>query len=125
MLLTNSVMRAKQPSLQVGERNVNHRQVGIGSFRVAIKHQGFVRVAQFRQIIVTPPSICAHNSSLGDILLHEFRELLGSTARHEAQPQSAGVDNSLLLLAFLDRHSGTYLDGPDDRRLMVNTTSLA
>ena len=125
MLLTNSVMRSKQPRLQVGECNVDHWQVGIGSFGVAVKHQGFVRVAQFRQIIVAPPSIGAHNSSLGDILLHEFREFLGSTTRHEAQAQSAGIDNSLVLLAFLDGHPRAYLDGPNDRRLMVDATPLA
>src|SRR5450830_1883130 len=125
MLLTNSVMRVKQPGLQVGECNVDHRQVGISSFGVTIKHQGFVRVAQSRQFIVAPPSVGAHNGSLGDVLLHEFREFLGSTAWHEAQPQSAGIDNSLVLLAFLDRYPGAYLDGPNDRRLMVDATPLA
>ena len=62
---------------------------------------------------------------MGDILLHEFSEFLGSAAWHEAQPQSAGVGNSLVLLAFLDRHPGAYLDGPNDRRLMVDAMPLA
>ena len=52
MLVADPVMRAKQPCLEIREGDVNHRQVSVGSFGVAIKNQGFVRVAKTRQAIV-------------------------------------------------------------------------
>lgn len=111
MMMTYSVMRPKQPCLEVREGDVDHRRVSFGSFGVAIKHQGFVRATQFRQIVVSLPAIGAHNGPFRDILPHEFREFLGPPAWHDAQPQSASVNHSPVLLAFGDRRPGAYLDG--------------
>ena len=122
--MTDSVMRPKQPCLEVREGDVDHRKVSIGSFGVSIKHQGFVRVAQFRQFIVALPAISKHNSPFRHIFLHELREFLGPTAWHEAQPQSACVDLSPVLHAFGAGRPGAYFDGPNDRRLVVDTTPL-
>ena len=44
MLLTDAVMCIEQPGLQIGEGDVNHRQVGVGLFSVAIEYHGLVRV---------------------------------------------------------------------------------
>src|ERR1035437_5699259 len=62
VLMTNSVMRAEQPSLQIREGDVDHRQVCIRSLRVTIQHQGLVRVTQLGQIIVALPTVGVHNS---------------------------------------------------------------
>src|ERR1700674_4148346 len=122
---TDSVMRPTQPCLEVREGDVDHRKVSIGSFRVSIKHQGLVRVAQFRQVIVALPAIGTHNGPIRHILLHKFREFLGSAAWHEAQPQSACVDHSLVFLAFDAGRTGAYLYRSNDRRLMVDTMPFA
>src|ERR1035437_3529541 len=95
MLMTDSVMRAKQPRLQVREGDVDYWQVCIGSLGVAIEHQEFVRVALPRQIIVAPPTIGAHDSALCHILLHKLRKYLGVAVWHDTQPQSTRVIRSL------------------------------
>ena len=125
MTMADSMMRPKQPCFEVGEGNVNHRKVSIGSFGVTIKHQGFVRVAQFRQVIVARPAISTHDRTLRHILPDELREFLCSTAWHEAQPQSARVDHSPVLLALGAGRADANLDGSDDRRLVVDATPLA
>ncbi len=120
-----SMMRPKQPCLEVREGDVNHRKVGICFFWVSVKHQGFVRVAQFCQFIIAIPAIGMHNSAFSHTFLHKLRKFRGSTAWHEAQPQSARVDSFLVLLAFGAGQSGAYFDGPNNHRLMVDTTPLA
>ena len=119
------MMRAKQPGLQVREGNVDHRQVCIGSLRVTIKHQGFMRVTQPGQIIVALPTIGAHNRALCYIFLHESRESLGAAIRHDTQSQSARADSSLGLFAVGAGRPLAYLDGSNDGRLVVDAASLA
>ena len=124
VLMADSVMCAEQPGIQVREGDVNHRQVCISSLGVAIEHNGFVRVALSRQIIVAPPAIGAYNSALCHILLHELREYLGVAVRHDAQPQSTGVTRPLALFAIGPGRPLAYLNSPNDRRLMVNAVPL-
>src|ERR1035437_342404 len=125
MLMTDSVMRAKQPRLQVREGDVDYWQVCIGSLGIAIEHQEFVRVALPRQIIVAPPTIGAHDSALCHILLHELRKYLGVAVWHDTQSQSTRVIRSLALSAIGVDRPLAYLNGPNDRRLMVNAASFA
>src|ERR1017187_4962307 len=125
VLMTNSVMRAEQPSLQIREGDVDHRQVCIRSLRVTIKHQGLVRVTQLGQIIVALPTVGVHNSALCHSFSHEPRESLGTAVWHKAQSQSARADGFLGLFAIGAGRPWAYLDGSNDRRLMVDAVSLA
>src|ERR1035437_3508790 len=125
VLMTNSVMRAEQPSLQIREGDVDHRQVCIRSLRVTIQHQGLVRVTQLGQIIVALPTVGVHNSALCHRFSHEPRESLGTAVWHKAQSQSARADGSLGLFAIGAGRPWAYLDGSNDRRLMVDAVSLA
>src|SRR5450759_1298420 len=99
MLLTDSVMRTEQPGLQIGEGDVNHRQMGVGLFTVAIEYQGLVRVPQLCQPIVAVPSIGAHHCSFHHVFLHEPGERRGAAVWRKAQAQSPGVQGFLTLLA--------------------------
>jgi hypothetical protein len=99
--------------------------MSLGSFGVSIKHQRFVRVTQYRQIIIAFPAVGTHNCTFRNVLLHELCEFLGSTVWNEAQSQSAGVNYPLLLLAVGGGLSGAHLNGPDDRCFVVNTASFA
>src|SRR5258706_1635374 len=125
MLMTDSVMCAEQPGLEVGEGDMDHRQVCIGSLGVAIKHDRLVRVSQGSQLIVALPAIGAYNSALCYILLHESRERLGAAVLPKAQSQSPFVDGPLGLFAISARRPWAHLDGSSDRRLMVDSTALA
>src|ERR1035437_525951 len=123
-LMTDSVMRAVQPGLQVREGDVDHRQVCIRSLRVTTKHQELVRVTQPGQIIIALPTTGAHNSALCYIFPHEPRESLGAAVWHEARWQSARAYGSLGLFAIGAGRPWAYLDGSNDRRLMVDAVSL-
>jgi len=125
MMLTNSVMRPKQPSFEVREGYVDHWQVSISSFRVPIKHQRFVLVAQLRQVIIGCPPICTHNGSFHHIFLHEFCEFFGSTTWHETQSQSTGINSPFVLLFLGIWRPGAYFDSSNDRCFVVNTASFA
>ena len=123
--MTDSVMCAEQPGLEVREGEMDHRQMCIGSLRVAIKHHRLVRVTQGGQLIVALPAIGAYHSALCHILLHESRERLGASIGHKAQSQSSCVDGSLGLHPISACWSWAYFDGSSDRRLRVDTTALA
>src|ERR1700674_5308397 len=99
--------------------------MSLGSFGVSIKHQGFVRITQCRQVIIARPAIGTHNGRFRHILLHELREFLVSAVWNEAQPQSPSVHYPLLPLAVGGGLSGAYLNGPNDRCFVVNAASLA
>src|SRR3989338_4941589 len=125
MLMTNTMVRPKQPSLKVREGNVNHRKVSICSFRVAIKHQRFVLVTQGGQIIVAHPSICTDYRSFRHIIFHKFREVAGTTAWNKAHSQSSGDDfSSGFAIPAFGFSFLAYLDGSNDSRLVVDATSF-
>src|SRR5450759_4874301 len=90
MLLTDSVMRTEQPGLQIGEGDVNHRQMGVGLFTVAIEYQGLVRVPQLCQPIVAVPSIGAHHCSFHHVFLHEPGERRGADGKKRKKALYAG-----------------------------------
>lgn len=64
-------------------------------------------------------------SSFHYILLHELSEFLCATTWHKAQPQSACINLSPGLLAVGNRSPGAYLNGSNDRRLVVDATPFA
>ena len=99
--------------------------MSLGSFRVSIKHQWFVRVAQISQIIIGFPAVGTHNSTFRHIFLHELREFLGSPVWNEPQPQSASINYPLLFLAFGSGWSRTHFNGSNDRCFVVITSSFA
>ncbi len=121
MMLTDSVMRPKQPSFEIREGYVDHWQVGIGSFGIPIKYQRFVLVSQLRQVIISCPSICTHNGSLCHTFLHKSREFVGSTTWHETQSQPASINCSFVLFVLGIWRPGAHFDGSNDRRFVVDT----
>src|ERR1019366_986529 len=125
MLLTDSVMRTEQPGLQIGEGDVNHRQMGVGLFTVAIEYQGLVRVPQLCQPIVAVPSIGAHHCSFHHVFLHEPGERRGAAVWRKAQAQSPGIQGFLTLLAVGAKRPRTNLDGPNNYRLVMDTAAFA
>lgn len=125
MLMTNTVMCAKQPGLKVREGNMDHWQVRIGFLTITIKHHRIVRVTQDTQLIVTLPAIGAYHGTLRDILLHEFRESISTAIWYKAQSQSACVNGSLGLAAISANRSWADFDSSGDRSFMVDTTPLA
>src|SRR5450756_33390 len=125
MLLTDSVMRTEQPGLQIGEGDVNHRQMGVSLFTVAIEYQGLVRVPQLCQPIVAVPSIGAHHCSFHHVFLHEPGERRGAAVWRKAQAQSPGVQGFLTLLAVGAKRPRTNLDGPNNYRLVMDTAAFA
>src|SRR5450756_2580644 len=125
MLLTDSVMRTEQPSLQIGEGDVNHRQMGVGLFTVAIEYQGLVRVPQLCQPIVAVPSIGAHHCSFHHVFLHEPGERRGAAVWRKAQAQSSGVKGLPSLPAGRAKPPKADLGRPNNYRLVMDTAAFA
>jgi hypothetical protein len=46
VLLANAMVSSHQPSLQIREGDVDHREMGIGFLAIAIEHHGLVRLPQ-------------------------------------------------------------------------------
>lgn len=100
VLLADAMVRSKQPSLDVGEYDVNHRHAGFGHLGVAAEYQRSVRIAHLRQAVVALPAIRPYDRRLRDALFDERSEFVGATTGHEAQPQSPRIRHSLKWLAF-------------------------
>jgi len=57
VLRADSVVSSQQPSIQISENYVNHRQVGFGLRLVALDGQRIMTVAELGQVVIDGPTI--------------------------------------------------------------------
>jgi len=119
------MVSSHQPSLQIREGDVDHREVDIGFLAIAIEHHGLVRVPQLCQIVVAAPSVGAHHGALDYALLHEPCERFGPAVWHETQAQPSCVNGSVGLFAINAERPRANFDGTSNHRFMMDATSFA
>ena len=95
MLRADAMVSSHQPSRQIREGDVDHREVAISFLAIAIAHHGLVRAPQLGQIVVAAPSVGAHPGARDYALLHEPRERFGPAVWHETQAQPSCVNGSV------------------------------
>ena len=134
--LDTAVVSTKNPSLQIGEDKVDHRQVRFSFVRIASKDKRVVDVSHFWQIVISLPSVGANSGTCRDTFLDERGQVIRALAGHGPEPKPARIDellgrNAALVSLFPLRGAVpgilacANLDGTDNRCLLVRATSFA
>jgi hypothetical protein len=87
-----TVVSTKNPSFQIGENKVNHRQVKFGFVRIATKDKRVMGVSHFWQIIIFLPSVGANGGTYCHIFLDERGQVVGALAGHDLEPESTRLN---------------------------------
>ena len=138
MLWADSVVSSQQPSIQISENYVNHRQVGFGLRLVALDGQRIMTVAELGQVVIAGPTISANNGVRRHRGENERLQLLLTTTRHHLKTESPGNDTSTVPTLVGLRLSGgrvwvgarrfcsrAYLYRTGDQCLMVMSSTLS
>ena len=125
MLLTDAMVSAHQPGLEIGECDMDRRKVGVSFGAIAIERYRLMGVAQARQISVPAPSVRAHHRFHHDVLLHEPRQRRAFPVSHDTQPQSASVVRVSVLSPGRVHRPLADLDCPCHQGFVVDSASFA
>ncbi len=83
MLVANAVVDPDQPRLQVGENQMDDRQVLLGNSEVLI--------AALTEASIAAPIVSNDQRSRRDGALDEPTERLGATVEHDGEPNASGI----------------------------------
>lgn len=120
VLLTHTVVSSQEPRFQVGENQVNHGQCLLRLFHIAIKHNRFMAISEFRQVAVARPTVGRDTAMRQDIFRDErFQRFSGSIIQSQ-QPKATSVHASTTALVRL--FSG--LNRANDVGLVMNAAPL-
>src|SRR5712692_1642260 len=141
MLLRDSMVRTGDPSLQVREDEMDHRQVLLGLVRVASKRKCVVCIAELRQVAVASPAVSTDDRARRDVLPHEANKRIGASPRNERlawvseglenprlsryylEPQPSSVDTPFVFLTVFTPLA--HFNSANDGSLVVRTAPLA
>jgi len=125
MLMTDTMVDAVEPSLQVSEDEVDDRQILFGNLRVAALGDGEVVVAPFGEAGVTIPVISDDHCSGRNRSLNESAKRLCATVRHNGEPDTTGVPPALSLVELGSRLALPDLNSSGDKGLVVDAPAFS
>ena len=125
MLMTDAMVDAVEPSLQVGEDEVDDRQILFGNLRVAALGDGEVIVAPLAEAGVTIPVVRDDRCAGRNRSLNETAKRLCASVRHDGEPDTTGVAPALALVELRSRLALPDLNGSGDKCLVVDAPALS
>ena len=123
MLVANAVVDTDQPRLQVGENQMDDRQVLLGNLWITTLGNSEVLIAALTEASIAAPIVSNDQRSRRDGALDEPTERLGATVEHDGEPNASGIASVFPVVELGARLSMTHLDGTGDENLVVNTTA--
>ena len=124
MLVANAVVDTDQPRLQVGENQMDDRQVLLGNLWITTLGNSEVLIAALTEASIAAPIVSNDQRSRRDGALDEPTERLGATVEHDGEPNASGMASVFPVVELGARLSMTHLDGTGDENLVVNTTAF-
>ena len=124
MLVANAVVDTDQPRLQVGENQMDDRQVLLGNLWITTLGNSEVLIAALTEASIATPIVSNDQRSRRDGALDEPTERLGATVEYDGEPNASGIASVFPVVELGARLSMTHLDGTGDENLVVNTTAF-
>ncbi len=100
MLVANAVVDTDQPRLQVGENQMDDRQVLLGNLWITTLGNSEVLIAALTEASIAAPIVSNDQRSRRDGALDEPTERLGATVEHDGEP-NATIDGRM----FYGKHA--------------------
>ena len=89
MLVANAVVDTDQPRLQVGENQMDDRQVLLGNLWITTLGNSEVLIAALTEASIAAPIVSNDQRSRRDGALDEPTERLGATVEHDGEPNAS------------------------------------
>lgn len=125
MLITNSMVDAVNPSFQISEGGVDHRQKLISNLRVASLGDVLVPIPSVGEVVLAFPVISNNKRAGHNRSLNEAAKRFRGAIRYDGEPYAARVPSILPLVEFGARLALAHLDSTSDKAHIVDATTLA
>ena len=116
MLLADAVMDAAQPGFEIGEDEVDDRQKGFGDLHIAPFRDSCVEIVALGKASVAAPVVGDNGGAWRHGAFDEATQRLGSSVRHQGEPDTTGIPPTLPLVKAAGMLALTNFDstGHDD-----------
>ena len=125
MLITDTMVDAVKPSLQIGEGCVDNRQKLFGNLRVAALGDGCVPIPSVGEVVVTFPVISNNKCVWHNRLLNEAAKRFRAPVGHNGEPYAPGVTPALPLVELGARLALANFNSTSHNALIVDATAFA
>ena len=124
MLVANAVVDTDQPRLQVGENQMEDRQVLLGNLWITTLGNSEVLIAALTEASKPLQSSVTISDPGATVLSTNPQSDSLATVEHDGEPNASGIASVFPVVALGARLSMTHLDGTGDENLVVNTTAF-
>ena len=125
VLVAHAVMNATQPRLQVGEDEMNDRQILLSDLGVASLGDGEVFVAALGEAGIAGPIVGDDRRTRSNGTLDKAAERFRAAVWHDSESDTSGVATALPLIELGSRLALSHFNGAGDKKLVVNAPALA
>ena len=123
--MAHAVMNATQPRLQVGEDEMNDRQILLSDLGVASLGDGEVFVAALGEAGIAGPIVGDDRRTRSNGALDKAAERFRAAVWHDSESDTSGVATALPLIELGSRLALSHFNGAGDKKLVVNAPALA
>jgi hypothetical protein len=121
--LDAAMMRSPDPSFQIAENEMDHRQVRLSFVGIAAERQSLMAVSHLGKSRVASPAIGAQRGAKRDVVFDKAGKRIGAAVWHDTKPQSSRINAASVLLTI--GRARPNLDRPDDKSLVMDAATLA
>ena len=125
MLMADTVMDADEPRFQIGEDEMDDRQIVLGNLWVAALGNGKVFIPALAEAGISTPIVSDGQRPRSNGALHEPTKQVGAPIGYYGEPDTPGIASVLSLVLRGSRFPMTNLDGTSDENLVVDTPAFA
>lgn len=125
MLMTDAMVGSHKPRLQIGEDEVDDRQILFGNLGIATFGDGEVIVATLGEAGITTPIISDDLCAGRNRSFNEAAKRLRATVRDNGEPDTTGVAPALALIELGPRLSLPDLNGSGDKDFIVDAPAFS
>ena len=125
MLMADTVMDADEPRFQIGEDEMDDRQIVLGNLWVAALGNGKVFIPALAEAGISTPIVSDGQRPRSNGALHEPTKRVGAPIGYYGEPDTPGIASVLSLVLRGSRFPMTNLDGTSDENLVVDTPAFA
>ena len=121
MLMADTVMDADEPRFQIGEDEMDDRQIVLGNLWVAALGNGKVFIPALAEAGISTPIVSDGQRPRSNGALHEPTKRVGAPIGYYGEPDTPGIASVLSLVLRGSRFPMTNLDGTSDENLVVDS----
>ena len=125
MLMADTVMDADEPRFQIGEDEMNDRQIVLGNLWVAALGNGKVLIPALAEAGISTPIVSDGQRPRSNGALHEPTKRVGAPVGYYGEPDTPGIASVLSLILRGPRFPMTHFNGTSDENLVVDSPAFA